>query len=61
MQRVVAGEHFGVADRLRAAAEVGYEPARLAHQQAASGGIPRAQVLLPEPVVAPRRDPREIE
>ena len=61
MQCVVASEHFGVADRLRAAAQVGDEAARLAHQQAAGGGVPRLEAAFPEAVEAPGGDPGEIE
>ena len=38
--------------RLAAAAIIGHETARLAHQQAACGGIPRLQVGFPEAVEA---------
>ena len=50
-----------VADRLRTAAIVGDEAAGLAHQQAARGGVPRLEIAFPEPVVAARRHPGEIE
>jgi len=48
-------------DRLRTAAIVRDEPARLAHQEAAGGRIPRLKRTFPEPVIAARCHPSEIE
>src|SRR5688500_17507523 len=61
MQLVVAGDDLRVADRQRAAAVIGDEAARFAHQQAARGSVPRLEIAFPEPVVAPGGNPREVE
>src|SRR6478752_2936952 len=61
MKLVVPRDDLLGADRQRAPAIVADEAARLAHQQAARGGVPRLQVAFPESVVPPGSDPREIE
>ena len=61
MQRIVAGEDFNIADRLRTAAEIADEAARLAHQQAARSGVPRLKIGFPEPVEPSGGDPRKVE
>ena len=61
MDRIVAGEHLDIADCLRTPAPVGDKAARLAHQQTARGGIPRLETAFPEALIAPGRDPGEIE
>ena len=57
MQHIVAGKDLGIADRFRAAAPIGNDPARLAHQQAACGGVPRLEAAFPENLVTTGRPP----
>src|SRR5690606_1509426 len=61
MHRGAAGDIFAAVDRTIAAAEVADEAAGLAHEQHARGDVPDLEVAFPEAVVAPRRDPCEVE
>src|SRR5687767_14930606 len=61
MQLVVRRQHLALGQRRVGAAIVGDEAARLAHQEDARGDVPELEILLPEAVIAPRRDPGEVE
>src|SRR3546814_19016813 len=61
MHRGAAGDELAAVDRAVAAAKIADEAARLAHEQHARGDVPDLQVAFPETVVAPRRDPCEVE
>src|SRR3546814_16347220 len=61
VELVVGGEEFVAFDHPVAAAKIGDEAARLAHQQDAGGDIPFLQILFPESVVAAGGDPGEVE
>ena len=61
VELVVGGEDLAVGEAGIAAAEIGDEAARLAHQHDAGGDVPELEVLLPEAVEAAGGDPGEIE
>ncbi len=61
MQHVIGRQHLISMDRCRAPAEIGYEPARLAHQQASGCGVPFRQAAFPEPVKPALRDVSQIK
>src|SRR3546814_16645944 len=61
VELVVGGEEFVAFDHPVAAAKIGDEAARLAHQQDAGGDIPFLQILFPESVVAPGGAPGAVE
>jgi hypothetical protein len=61
MKLVVGGEDLAGGEAGIAAAIVGDEAARLAHQDDARGDVPELEVLFPKSVEAAGRDPGEIE
>src|SRR5688572_27409887 len=61
MELVVSGDDLLGANRLRAAAVVGYEATRFAHEQAAGSRVPRLQMAFPEPVESPGSHPGKVE
>src|SRR3954470_24766078 len=61
MKLIVGGEHLARRQAGFAAAKIGDEAARLAHQDDAGGDVPELEILLPETIEPASRQPGEVE